>query len=393
MLSARRFLTNLLSSCAAILMSASAIAQLPDTAALDKVVADFLAEHPDVPGIMVHLRSDALRLEWSGAAGVADRESRTPIRADQPARLASTTKTYVSAAILRLAEEGKLDLDGPIARYLSAEVDAILGSDGYATDAISVRHLLTHTGGIGDHLVDAFIEAVRTDRTREWTLRGTISFMVDVSDPLGPPGSVYRYSDGGYILLGDIVQNVSGTTLGAAVRDLLAFDALGLEATWWEVMEPDPPNIAPRIGQYLFDSNIRDWNPTFDLYGGGGLVATMPDIAKFYEALFEGRIFTETTTLATMLTSIVPERGGPFSGGLGLGGYQYCYGIFASEHAGHTIFGHSGAWGTVGGYVPALDLAFGVSISIVDPNGRQNTLLHRLIDVLVATPSRGRESR
>ena len=390
MRSPRRFLTTL-PCCAAILLSASAIAQVPGTAALDKVVTDFLAEHPDIPGIMVHLRSDALRLEWSGAAGVADRESGTPIRADQPARLASTTKTYVSAAILRLAERGRLDLDGPIARYLSGEVDAILRSDGYATDAIAVRHLLTHTGGIGDHLVDAFIEAIRTDRDREWTLSGTIAFMTEVSDPLGPPGAVFLYSDGGYILLGDIVQTVSGATLGRAVRDLLGFDALGLAATWWEVMEAAPPGVAPRIGQYLFDSNIRDWTPTFDLYGGGGLVATMPDIAKFYEALFEGRVFAEPTTLATMLTSIVPERGGPFSGGLGLGGYQYCHGIFASAHGGHTIFSHSGAWGTVGGYVPALDLAFGVSISVLDMDGRQNVLLQRLIDVLVATPAQGTE--
>lgn len=183
----------------------------------------------------------------------------------------------MSAAILRLAEQGKLDLDGSIDQYLSGEVNAILRSDGYATDTITVRHLLTHTGGIGDHLVDAFIEAIRTDRDREWT--------------------------------------------------------------------------------------------------------------------FEGRVFTEPATLATMLTSKVPERGGPFSSGLGPGGYQYCHGIFASEHAGYTIFGHSGAWGTVGGYVPALDLAFEVSISILDRNGRQNALLHRFIDVLVATPSPGRDSR
>lgn len=381
--SARRSPTTLLSFCAAVLLCASALAKVPDPTVLETVVTDFLAEHPDIPGIMVHLRSDMMGLRWSGAAGVADRESGTPIRADQPARLASTTKSYVAAAILRLAERGKLDLDGPIERYLSDGVDAILRSDGYATDQISVRHLLTHTGGIGDHLVDAFIEAIQTDRDREWTLRGTISFMTEVSGPLGPPGAVFLYSDGGYILLGDIVQTVSGTALGPAVRDLLRFDALGLRATWWEVMEPDPPHVAPRVGQYLFDSNIRDWQPTFDLYGGGGLVATMPEVAKFYEALFEGRVFTEPTTLATMLTSIVPERGGPFSSGLGLGGYQYCLGIFASEHAGYTIFGHSGAWGTVGGYVPALDLAFGVSISILDRNGRQNALLHRLIDELV----------
>lgn len=336
MLSVCRSLRRLLAGCAVMLLSPiAALADVPVEQKLQQVLTNFLEEHPEIPGIMVRLKSDEMHLDWRGAAGVADRESRIPIRPGQPARLASTTKTYVAAAILRLAEQQKLKLDDPIERHLSQ------------------------------------------------SLNETIAFMTRVTDPLAPPGTQYLYSDGGYILLGEIVRQVSGTSLATVVRELLRFDELGLRATWWEVMEADPADLEPRISQYLFDANTRDCNPSFDLYGGGGLVATMPDVAKFYESLFAGRVFANRATLATMLTPLIPERGGPFAGGLGLGPYQYCHGIFASEHAGYTIFSHPGAWGTVGGYVPALGLSFGVSISMLDMDGGQNTLLHRLIDVLV----------
>ena len=384
MLSVCRSLRRLLAGSTVILLSPiAALADVPVEQKLQNVLTDFLEEHPEIPGIMVRLKSDEMGLEWTGAAGVADRESRIPIRPDPPARLASTTKTYVAAAILRLAEQQKLMIDDPIDRHLSKALNDLLRADGYRTDEITVRHLLTHTGGIADHLGDPYIEAITTDPMHDWSLHETIAFMTRVTDLLAPPGTQYLYSDSGYILLGGIVQQVSGTSLGTAIRDLLRFDELGLQATWWEVMEAEPADVEPRISQYLFDANTRDWHPSFDLFGGGGLVATMPDVAKFYESLFAGRVFANRATLATMLTPLIPERGGPFAGGLGLGPYQYCHGIFASEHAGYTIFSHPGAWGTVGGYVPALDLSFGVSISMLDTEGGQNTLLHRLIDVLV----------
>ena len=381
---ARRSVRSLFAGCAVtLLLPGATLAEVPVERRLQSVLTDFLEEHPDVPGIMVRLKSDDLALDWTGAAGVADRESGTPLRPDQPARLASTSKTYVAAAILRLAEQQKLGLDDPIDRHLSNSLNDLLRSDGYRTGEITVRHLLTHTGGIADHLVDAFIESIMADPMQDWTLDGTIAFMTRVTDPLGAPGMQYQYSDGGYILLGHILQEVSGTSIGAAVRELLRFGELGLEATWWEVLEAEPEGLAPRVGQYLFDANTRDWNPSFDLYGGGGLVATMADVAKFYEALFAGRVFADSATLATMLAPVIPERGGPFSGGLGLSAYQYCHGIFASEYAGYTIFNHLGAWGTAGGHVPALDLSFGVSTSTIDTEGRTNMLLHRLIDVVV----------
>ena len=383
MRSPRRRPSLLLVGCSALLFTTASLADMPREQRLQIVLTDFLQERPTVPGIMVRLRSDAMGLDWMGAAGVVDRESATPIRPDQPARLASTTKTYVAAAVLRLAEQGKLELDDAISTHLSKSLNGILQADGYRTGEITVRHLLTHTGGIADHLVDAFLNALVTDPMRDWSAEGIIAFLTGATDPLGPPGTRFLYSDGGYILLGDILRQATETSIGAAVRQLLRFEELGLQATWWEVMEPEPSKVAPRVSQYFFDADTRDWNPSFDLYGGGGLVATMPDVAKFYASLFAGRVFSDPATLRTMLTPVIPERGGPLSNMLGLGASQYCHGIFASEHAGYTIFSHLGAWGTAGGYVPALDLSFGVSISVLDTEGLTTELLRRLVDVFV----------
>ncbi len=290
MRSPRRRPSLLLVGCSALLFTTASLADIPREQRLQIVLTDFLQERPTVPGIMVRLRSDTMGLDWMGAAGVVDRESGTPIRPDQPARLASTTKTYVAAAVLRLAEQGKLALDDAISSHLSKSLNGILQADGYRTGEITVRHLLTHTGGIADHLVDAFLNALVTDPMRDWSAEGIIAFMTGATDPLGPPGTRFLYSDGGYILLGDILRQATGTSIGAAVRQLLRFEELRLQATWWEVMEPEPANVAPRVSQYFFDADTRDWNPSFDLYGGGGLVATMPDVAKFYASLFAGRV-------------------------------------------------------------------------------------------------------
>ncbi len=73
--------------------TAASFADIPVELRLQNVLDDFLWEHPSVPGIMVRLKSDEIALDWMGATGIADRESGTPIRSDQPARLAITTKT------------------------------------------------------------------------------------------------------------------------------------------------------------------------------------------------------------------------------------------------------------------------------------------------------------
>jgi CubicO group peptidase (beta-lactamase class C family) len=109
----------------------------------------------------------------------------------------------------------------------------------------------------------------------------------------------------------------------------------------------------------------------------------MPDLARFYKALFEGLIFENVRTLPTMLTSVIPRRGGPFSELSGIGHRQYCMGVAASQYRGVTIFMHGGFWGTRGGYVPALNLAFGIAVNQERSRAQQGQLMEVLLDTII----------
>src|SRR5690348_7860103 len=128
---------------AALLPTQAAPAHAAGRAArLNHLLHRFARAHPSFPGVALAVR--APRLRWAGAAGVADRATRRPLRANAGLRIASVTKTFTAAAILRLAENGELSLDDPIARHLSPATIALLRSGGYDVDAIHVRNLLQH---------------------------------------------------------------------------------------------------------------------------------------------------------------------------------------------------------------------------------------------------------
>jgi len=350
---------------------------------LQQVLTDFHEQNPTIPGIMVALESGQLNLHWRGGAGVADVETNVAITPDQPLRLASTTKTYVAAAILRLMEQGKLTLDDTLDQHLPEHQVDLLAGDGYRPDVISIRQVLTHTSGLFDHARrgGGYINAVLANPARRWSRDEQLTHLVNDGDPVGTPGERFHYSDSGYILLGEILERRTAKSLAGALRSLLKFDELGLRATWLESMEPAPKNIAQRASQYVEDMNITSIDPTMDLYGGGGLVTTMYELSRFYRALFEGKVFENPHTLTVMKRPVITEQAR--SAMLGAENKQFAYsmGLYASELHGYTIFSHGGAWGTEGGYLPSLGLSWGMATTA--PSRQRQVLRNALLEVII----------
>ena len=318
-------------------------------ALLDSVVK----ARPDIAGVSVHVEAPKRCLSWSGAAGVSDRATGAKLTAAQPHRMASNTKTYVSAAILRLYEEGKLGLDDPIPGLLSTESVEALRRGGYQPDAITVRHLLTHTSGIFDYaMTPAFQEAVFGSPNKRWTRDEQVRFAVDKGQPYGAPGTVFKYSDTGYILLGEIIERKSGLPLAAALRTLLGYDRNGWKTTWLETLEPVPAGAPDRAHQYLGEVDTYAFDPSFDLYGGGGLAANPRDMAAFTRALFEGKVFRKKETLDVMLSEppVPAER-------------NYRYGIYTRLVGGVRAWGHTGFWNTFSFHFPEQDLTIAASLT------------------------------
>ncbi len=311
------------------------------TADLQAIITGFLAENPQAPGVSAWVSCPPLGLEWSGAAGTVARGSDEPLTVAHTFRIASNTKTYVAATVLRLAEDGRLDLDANLAGLLAPDLAALLTADGYDLQAITVRQVLSHTAGLADHSGDdSYGARIIGDPSHAWTRLEQVARCTERFDPLGPPPAGYHYSDTGYVLLGGVVEGVTGKALVAAVRENLGFARLGLDHTWWEVAEPAPASAGPRAHQYIGDHDVRDWNPSFDLYGGGGLVCDVRDLGLFMRLLLKGRVLRQESSLAAM------------TGG---GTAEYRLGLMATDLDGPFAFGHTGFWNTFAFHVPGLD--------------------------------------
>jgi D-alanyl-D-alanine carboxypeptidase len=187
------------------------------------------------------------------------------------------------------------------------------------------------------------------DPHHRWTRLEQITRCTEWGDAVGRPGERFSYSDTGYIILGGIIEKITGQSLGSAVRDLLDFAGLGLNCTWWESLEARPAAAGPRAHQYYGDQDTFGWDPSLDLYGGGGLVCDVTDLGRFMRLLLQGRVLHRETSLAEML---------------GSGTTDFRLGIFCADFGEHLGWGHTGFWNTFAFHVPTLDVT--VSGCILD---------------------------
>src|SRR4051812_15647116 len=243
------------------------------------------------------------RVVWAGGDGGRANE-RTAFS------LASLSKPYVAALTLRLADEGRLTLGDRVARWLGGAVPPAAG-------AVTIKELLGHTSGLPDYLDDPAIERASEQPRHRWT-------EAELLAAVRPPENRGRfaYSNTNYVLLGAIARRAGGAGTGALLRDeVLA--PLHLADTSLE----RTARLARRVaGGHRLPDDV--WNP---LFTDGGVVATAPDVARFFDALLVDRRLLRPTTLAAMLAP------GP-DGSYGLGIYRDTFG-------GATAFGHDGYYG------------------------------------------------
>jgi D-alanyl-D-alanine carboxypeptidase len=298
------------------------------------------------------IRSEALFVrtstwQWSGATGMADGAAR-PMTPRHVFRIASVTKPYTAAAILRLMEMGRIDIAQPISTLISGQSADALRGDGYDPTRITVQHLLAHTSGIYDYAEDGkYVERVMSDPAHQWTRIEQINHAMTYGQPIDAPGGTYAYSDTGYVLLGEIIERQTGMSLARGVRSLVRFDRLGLRNTYWEQLEPKTGN-APFARHYFGATDMTNANPSLDLFGGGGLISNVEDLSKFYRALVRGEVFDSRHMLAVMMSvSDAKRESGVHNNALTLvkvGRYQ--------------CWGHGGFWGQLVVHCPENDLTF-----------------------------------
>lgn len=238
------------------------------------------------------------------SSGVTELGGPRPAPVDGRFRIGSVTKTFTATVALQLAGEGRLSLDDSVERWLPGTVPNGGG--------ITLRQLLNHTSGLYNYTDDTLNtpEQVVRDRYKRWTPRQLVA-LATARDPLFPPGTAWSYSNTNYVLIGLVIERVTGRSLAAEIECRL-LTPLGLRDTSLpgnSVWIPGPhAHGYLQIGGAPVDITALNVSSS---YAVGDIISTTGDLNTFYAALLGGRVL-KPAQLAEMRTTA-------FDSGYGLG--------------------------------------------------------------------------
>ena len=279
-----------------------------------------LAQSGDLRGSVLVARGDTVLL--SKGYGVADEASGAPNTATTRFRIGSITKQFTAMAILILQEQGKLRVEDSICRYVSDCPEA--------WRPIALRHLLTHTSGIPNYTdLPDFPALIGTPATLDQLIARFRSLPLQFT-----PGARWSYSNSGYILLGAVIERVSGQSYSAFLQDHI-FTPLGMRDTSYDANTPPSPQHATG---YLSAHHQPVYLDMSEFGPAGALASTVEDLYRWDRALIAHRLVSQQT-MDAMFTPAIPCP----AGGCALPSDRgYGYGWFIAAEAGQTLIYHLG---------------------------------------------------
>jgi len=273
---------------------------------------------------------------WTGVRGLADVTAGRPVLAETPFAVASVTKTFTAALILRYVDQGRIRLDDRLARWLPDWPNA---------RRITIRMLLNHTSGIPDFFKNpAFDVALNKDKKRSWTSTEVLAQFVRPG-AVFPPGKGWSYSNTNYLLLGVVAAKVGGAPWEELVRREL-IEPLGLDSTYVQGIEKPPARPARA---YIMIAGFRGPAPQARTDGtdvvpftsvataagsAGAIASTTGDLARWARALYGGDLLGAATR-REMLTFVKT-----YAYGLST---TYGLGVSRVKFQGRSAYGHTGA--------------------------------------------------
>lgn len=307
---------------------------------------------------LVH--SDKFNLHLTrGEGNILEGGVNTPITANQPFHIASIGKVFTSTIILKLFEEGKLNLSDPIDKYIKREALAnlfVIGGTDYS-DKVTITQLLGHTSGINDYFesdnkeLNSILKEIKVNPNKFWTPDELVDFTRKNQSAVSKPGEKFFYSDTGYILLGFIIEKVTGKKFEVVLQEKI-LSPLNMKDTYMYLRsEPLSKTKKPISPMMLGNLDVTNYKSISADWTGGGIISTTEDLLLFQKALLEGKIITKQNYIAM--------RGkNKFHKGIyyGLGLMTIKFGDMLFIMAGTPDFhGHSGLLSTVMFYSPELD--------------------------------------
>lgn len=340
-------------------------------AALDSVLEASRASLRS-PGAALYVAGPGIGA-YSGAAGVADQASGAPLTPAHQVRIASLTKPFVAVVAMQLVQEGWLRLDHSVERWLPGLVPG--------GERISVGQLLRHTSGLPDYLSGGIVGRARRDPARVWTPQELVAEAVSRPRLFAPgaPGR-WAYSNTNYILLGLIVERVTGNALDAELRQRI-IRPLGLRDTMLAPPTAEPGAIARG---YVRGKDYTVLNMSV-VWAAGGMNATVSDVGVFLRALLGGALLSPET-LAAM------QQWSGTGGAMGAPDLVYGLGLMRRtlpaaaglSRETRLAIGHTGGlagYRIVAWHLPARDITIVAALTAYEPD--PNVVVVRALETLV----------
>ncbi len=345
--------------------------------ALVNIMIDAESEDPIHNAVLL---VECPKIKWKGAAGMADGKNEA-MTVDHKIKIASIGKTFTATIVLQLMEEGHLNLEDTIDKFLdnpTVRLDSLHIFEGVSYGRqITIEQLLSHTSGIADYMEDPrFIPDVLEHPQKQYNSTRILDQYYEYQTnrkAVFLPGKDFNYSDVNYVLLAMIIEQVTGKAYHEQLRSRL-FDRLGMENSYLEYYEE--PRGDKSLSHAFFSTMdlVTDINTSFD-WGGGGIVSTCEELNTFFRALVDGKLFKKESTLKRMLDVADKGRGGT--------DYDYGLGIMKRSIHGLTFYGHGGAYDCDVFYCPEKNISICMSLNQMNTHGKRDEFLQQAIKLLI----------
>lgn len=318
----------------------------------------------NVRNIVARVQSSDGRVDLAGASGFADADGRTPMSADTPYHIASVSKTYTAAMIMQLHDQGKLNLDQPIATYLPADLLAGIhvhrGHD-YSHE-LKVYQLVAQTSGLPDYFEDKpkggrslYDDLKQGAPDRAYTTQELLAIVRDIPPKFEPDaknGRKAHYSDTNYHLLGAIIEATTGQSYADNLQRMIC-EPLGLQNTYaFDASHPRHPHPAT----IWFKQRALDLPLFLSSHAAeGGIVSTTAESVTFLRAFFAGELFAKPN-----FERMTRQWNGifyPLQYGYGLMRFRLSR-IMSPFQPAPELIGHSGSTGSFAFHSPERELYF-----------------------------------
>lgn len=318
---------------------------------LDKSINDF-----NIKGVSVSVIIPG-KENWTGSSGVS--HGNTSITSNSLFIIGSVTKTFTSALVLKLAEEGLLSLDDSIHKWTPsfANIDC----------TITIRQLLNHTSGVYDYCTHPnFWAVVGSDLNKKWAPEEILNSFIN--SPYFLPGSDFHYSNTGYILLGMIIEAATQSEVSTQFRNRF-FIPLGLSDTFLAGEETITGTVAHGWYDLTNNGELDDISnfPSTAFYSiswtSGAIASSAEDLTKFSQALYNDDLLNQSS-LNQMLTYQSPTYSDLYQGyglGVGLLGSVLVGNANAIGHAGDAI-----GFTTLMTYLPNYGASISIMLNVVN---------------------------